>query len=68
MNLGSGEFWVDGRGLDDALRRLKKYFTENVQRELKLREGHVDRKKLKRAFALRRLRRKQKKEERKWMT
>ena len=63
MNLGSGEFYVDGRGLNGALHKLKKYFIENIQRELKFREGFVNRKKLKRAYALRRLRRKQKKEE-----
>ena len=53
---------TDPSMLEGAIRRFRKYFTENISRELRLREGFIDRKKVKRAYALRRLRRRQRKE------
>ena len=60
MSMSSGTILVTDGHFNDALRRLKKYFSENIQRELRMRQGFVNRKKEKKAIALKRLRKREK--------
>ena len=63
VDLGSGEFLVgDPSRLNEACRKLKRYFTENLAKELRLREGHINRKRIKKFVACQRLKKRQRKE------
>ena len=63
MMFGNGEFKVnDPSKLENVIRKFRKFLLENISRELRMREEYCNRAKLKRGYALRRLRKRQRKE------
>ena len=65
MMLGTGEFYVNDRwGLDAALRKLKRYFNENIQKELRMRAGFISKPELRKMKHLAEMKRQKKQRQR----